>query len=99
MKTGEQRRYWFASCSRARQSCQIQSCIWGWTPRNSPNGVIEELRALGHVVDRLAEKYPDLPREHIEVIVEQEHRSLDSGRVRDYVPILVEHAVRDRLRE
>ena len=62
-------------------------------------GVIEELRALGHVVDRLAEKYPSMPRKHIEDIVEQEHRSLDTGRVRHYVPILVEHAVRDRLRQ
>ncbi|MDV8147189.1 three-helix bundle dimerization domain-containing protein [Arthrobacter sp. B10-11] len=61
-------------------------------------GVIEELRALDHVVDRLAEKYPAVPRQHIEDLVEQEHRSLDTGRVRDYVPILVEHAVKDRLR-
>jgi uncharacterized protein (DUF433 family) len=62
-------------------------------------GVIEELRALDHVVDRLAEKYPDMPRKRIEDIVEQEHRFLDEGRVRAYVPILVEHAVRDRLRQ
>lgn len=62
-------------------------------------GVIEEMRALRDVVDRLAEKYPAVSRKHIEDIVEQEHRSLDTGRVRDYVPILVEHAVRDRLRQ
>jgi uncharacterized protein (DUF433 family) len=62
-------------------------------------GVIEEVRARDHVVDRLAEKYPEVPRKRIEDIVEQEHRSLDAGRVRDYVPILVEHAVRDRLRQ
>lgn len=60
-------------------------------------GVSEELRALAHVVDRLTERYPDVPREHIEDIVQQEHRSLDTGRVRDYVPILVEHAAKDRL--
>lgn len=64
---------------------------------NSRMGVIEELRALGHVVDRLADKYPSVPRERIEDIVQQEHRSLDTGRVRDYVPILVEHAAKDRL--
>lgn len=61
-------------------------------------GVIEELRALDHVVDRLAERYPAVPRDQIEDIVAEEHRSLDAGRLRDYVPILVEHAVRDRLR-
>lgn len=60
-------------------------------------GVNEELRALGHVVDRLADKYPTVPREDIEDIVQQEHRSLDAGRVRDYVPILVEHAAKERL--
>ncbi|MEW1808911.1 three-helix bundle dimerization domain-containing protein [Pseudarthrobacter sp. NPDC080039] len=60
-------------------------------------GFNEELRALGHVVDRLVDKYPDVPREEIEEIVQQEHHSLDEGRVRDYVPILVEPAAKDRL--
>jgi hypothetical protein len=60
-------------------------------------GVIEELRALGAVVDRLAERFPEVPRDEIEQTVQQEHRSLDSGKVRDFVPILVEHAARDRL--
>lgn len=60
-------------------------------------GVNEELRALSHVVDRLVDKYPAVPREHIEDIVQEEHRLLDAGRVRDYVPILVEHAAKDRL--
>lgn len=60
-------------------------------------GVTEELRALAHVVDRLVDKYPAVPREDIEDIVHQEHRLLDTGRVRDYVPILVEHAAKDRL--
>jgi hypothetical protein len=60
-------------------------------------GVSEELRALGDVVDRLAAKFPALPRERIEDVVQQEHRLLDSGRVRAFVPVLVEHAARDRL--
>lgn len=60
-------------------------------------GINEELRALGGVVDRLVEKFPAIPRAEIENVVQQEHRSLDFGRVRDYVPILVEHAARDRL--
>lgn len=63
-----------------------------------PMGVIEELRALGSVVDRLVEKFPEVPRDEIEDVVYDEHRSLDRGRVRDYVPILVEHDARDRLR-
>ena len=60
-------------------------------------GVIEELRALDGVVDRLAEKFPDMSRDQIEDVVQQEHRSLDTGRVRDFIPLLVEHAARDRL--
>lgn len=60
-------------------------------------GVSEELRALGGVVDRLVEKFPAMPRDEIEDVVQQEHRSLDEGRVRDFVPVLVEHAARHRL--
>jgi hypothetical protein len=60
-------------------------------------GMNEELRALAAVADRLAEKFPNVPRSSIEDVVQQEHSSLDAGRVRDFVPILVEHAARDRL--
>lgn len=60
-------------------------------------GVSEELRALGDVVDRLAAKFPALAREHIEDVVQQEHSHLDTGRVRAFIPVLVEHAARDRL--
>ncbi|KIC63131.1 three-helix bundle dimerization domain-containing protein [Pseudarthrobacter phenanthrenivorans] len=60
-------------------------------------GVNEELRALSDVVDRLAAKFPALPREHIEDVVQEEHSLLDAGRVRAFVPVLVEHAARDRL--
>ncbi|MFD2364824.1 MULTISPECIES: three-helix bundle dimerization domain-containing protein [unclassified Arthrobacter] len=60
-------------------------------------GVSEELRALAEVVDRLAARFPGLSREQIEDVVQQEHRLLDTGRVRAFVPVLVEHAARDRL--
>jgi hypothetical protein len=61
-------------------------------------GVCEELQALAGVVDRLAGKFPDVPREIVEEVVQQEHGSLDAGRVRDFVPVLVEHAARERLK-
>jgi hypothetical protein len=60
-------------------------------------GVCEELRALTVVVDRLAEKFPEVRRDIIEEVVQQQHRALDAGRVRDFVPVLVEHAARERL--
>jgi len=62
-----------------------------------PMGVSEELRALADVVDRLAVKFPGMSREHIEDVVQQEHSLLDAGRVRAFIPVLVEHAARDRL--
>jgi hypothetical protein len=60
-------------------------------------GVCEELRALAVVVDRLAERFPEVPRDVVEEVVQQQHRALDAGRVRDFVPVLVEHAARERL--
>lgn len=49
------------------------------------------------VVGRLAARYPEAPRSHIEDIVAEEYDTLDSGRIRTYIPTLVEHRARDRL--
>jgi hypothetical protein len=49
------------------------------------------------VVDRLAARYPQAPRAHVENVVAHEYESLSGGRIRTYVPILVEHSARDRL--
>ncbi|MGO4490628.1 three-helix bundle dimerization domain-containing protein [Arthrobacter sp. 2YAF22_2] len=57
----------------------------------------EELKAIGTVVDRLAERFPEAPRSSIEAAVREEHESLNEGRIRDFVPILVEHAAKARL--
>jgi hypothetical protein len=56
-----------------------------------------EARALMAVMDRLAERFPDKDRSSIEQIVAEEHELLDEGRIRDYVPVLVERAARLRL--
>ena len=50
------------------------------------------------VVDRLAIRFPDAPRTHIAGIVGDEYESLDTGRIRIYIPTLIEHAARTRLR-
>jgi hypothetical protein len=50
------------------------------------------------VIGRLAERFPTLERAHVAEIVNEEWRNLDAGRVRDFVPILVEHEARVRLR-
>ena len=49
------------------------------------------------IVDRLADRYPDAPRPQVEVIVEEEYDTLDGGRIRTYIPTLVEHSARDRI--
>ncbi|MET3812378.1 three-helix bundle dimerization domain-containing protein [Arthrobacter sp. UYEF3] len=56
----------------------------------------DELKAIGSVVDRLAERFPEVSRSSIEEAVREEHESLNGGRIRDFVPILVEHAARAR---
>jgi hypothetical protein len=56
-----------------------------------------EIRALAAVVDRLARRFPDHPRSFIEDVVAYEHGLFEDGRVRDYIPILVERAAKLRL--
>jgi hypothetical protein len=56
-----------------------------------------EIRALRSVVDRLSRRFPDHPRSLIEDVVAYEHSLFAEGRVRDYIPILVERAAKLRL--
>ncbi len=56
----------------------------------------DELKALADVQARLQERFPDLDSEVVEAAVRLSHSKL-TGRVRDFVPVLVEHEARDRL--
>lgn len=49
------------------------------------------------VADRLATRFPGAPRHRIEGIVAEEYDSLDSGRIRIYIPTLIENSARSRL--
>ena len=51
------------------------------------------------VVERLAARYPEAPRPYIAGIVGEEYDALDSGRIRTYIPTLVEHGARSRLHD
>lgn len=55
-----------------------------------------EDQALVQVSERLAALFPDLSVETVNLAVRDVHRTFD-GRVRDYVPVLVERAARERL--
>ena len=50
------------------------------------------------VVDRLSARFPEAPRPHIAGIVAEEYESLADGRIRSYIPTLVEHGAKTRLR-
>ena len=56
-----------------------------------------ERLALAGVRERLRERYPDLDPALVEAAVRVSHLELTGNPIRDFVPLLVEHAARDRL--
>jgi hypothetical protein len=58
--------------------------------------VMDEAQALENVRQRLVERFPDVHPDVVRTTVADVHRQFD-GRVRSYVPILVERAARARL--
>ncbi|WP_455835267.1 three-helix bundle dimerization domain-containing protein [Pseudarthrobacter siccitolerans] len=57
----------------------------------------KEPEALMAVVERLTERFPEEPRSVIEDVVAEEHGLLDDGTIRDFIPVLVERAAKNRL--
>lgn len=49
------------------------------------------------VADRLASRFPATPLHRIEGIVAEEYDSLETGRIRIYIPTLIENSARTRL--
>lgn len=58
----------------------------------------DESKQLAEVVERLEEKFPSVPTHEIETIVAEEVAELAGNPIRDYIPRLVEHEARGRLR-
>ncbi|MFE7422043.1 three-helix bundle dimerization domain-containing protein [Rhodococcus sp. NPDC057529] len=54
----------------------------------------EENRQVERVVDRLAGVHADLPHQRVEQIVHEAHAAFDAGRVRDFIPLLVERSAK-----
>jgi hypothetical protein len=72
------------------------------TPAESPDDTgpvsyAESESTILKVVDRLAERFPRAPKTRIAEIVREEYESLASGRIRIYIPTLIENAARNRL--
>ena len=59
---------------------------------------VPESEQLAAVADQLAGRFPGAAVDDIRSLVESEHSRLESSRIRAYVPVLIEHSVRDRLR-
>lgn len=68
-------------------------------PRDDTNDVSEEEKdpTIRKVTDRLAVRFPDAPKTLIAEIVAEEYDSLDTGRIRIYIPTLIENSARNRL--
>ena len=58
----------------------------------------EKQQTIVKVTDRLAARYPHAPRPLIAGIVAEEYKILDTGRIRTYIPTLIENKARNRLR-
>lgn len=56
----------------------------------------DEVKALAEVQSRLQEHFPHLGAEVVQAAVHVAHSGL-TGPIRDFVPLLVEHAARDQL--
>ncbi|NUR07872.1 MAG: hypothetical protein HOQ45_12800 [Nocardioidaceae bacterium] len=56
----------------------------------------KEAAEVAAVQGRLVERFPQLGPEVVEAAVRLAHSEL-TGDIRDFVPVLVEHAARDRL--
>ena len=56
-----------------------------------------EAEALKTLATRLAGRFPDTPAERVNSSVQRAYHRFDGSRVRTFVPVLVEHAVRDEL--
>lgn len=70
------------------------------TLRGSESGVTisDEDSTVDEVVERLVERFPRVVRTHITETVREEYDALDDCRIRIYVPNLIEHSARTRLR-
>lgn len=53
---------------------------------------------INKVTDRIVVRHPEAPRTLIARIVTEEYEQLASGRIRTFIPTLVEHGARNRIR-
>ena len=59
----------------------------------------DEKQQIAAVIDQLEQRFPAFSTQEIEVIVAEQVALLDGNPIRDYVPRLVEHGARSKLRQ
>jgi CRISPR/Cas system-associated exonuclease Cas4 (RecB family) len=57
----------------------------------------EERAQIDAVQRRLAQKYAELPHDHVAAVVQHVYARFNQSTVRDYVPLLVERRAREEL--
>lgn len=58
----------------------------------------QENNAVNDVIRRLEVRYADLPAGRVHTVVTSCHAALAGKPIRDFIPVLVEHAARSQLR-
>ena len=86
-----------------RFPCQIANAASGaivplLLGKSTPAQLTDETAALGQVVARLRNQFPELPGEEIQRAVHRRYSGFDGGPIRDFVPILVERSAREDLK-
>ena len=56
-----------------------------------------ERAELQHIAERLARQFPELPSDQIVRTIQGRYEQFEGSRIRDFVPVLVEHAARNEL--
>jgi hypothetical protein len=59
----------------------------------------EEARAISQLIERLVVRFPQLPARSVEETVSSAHQAFAGARVRNFVPLLVEHDVLIQLKD
>ncbi|GAB3394192.1 hypothetical protein GCM10027568_24350 [Humibacter soli] len=57
-----------------------------------------ERKAIDDVADRLIAKHPEVNQAFIRELVAREYEQLRNAKLREHIPVLVEHAVKQSLR-
>ena len=57
-----------------------------------------EEQGIARVIERLCEKFPAFNRDEVESAVHSAHSALAESPIRDFIPVLVEHDAKEKLR-